>query len=537
MSFSGHTLRNLCALASLGLISPACQGPAQNLSSMPVWVLRSSERAGQTDRPGDRTSAELFAAQGEYESFQIVIQAPAGGLTNVNVSMSDLTDANGNVIGQSRFTLYREHYVRIDQSSPDRGGPNRPRSAGWFTDPLIPFIDPHSGKPPKSAIFTAAPFDVTPSRNQPIWIDVYVPPGTTPGEYTATATITSDEASVNVPVKLTVWNFSLPLKPSMKSVFLYWTSLDSNTVTELLKHKIMPQKLAGNSSSERSLIDTLGLTATTMGFWSGADVSNCWMRPAPSVEEFRHAASSHQRDLVLLNYTADEVDQCTNLYPAMQNWARNMHAAGVRNLVVMTPVSQLFDDGSGNGKPAVDVWVVLPSAYVKSSNMVAQARATGSEIWSYNALVQDGYSPKWLIDFDPIGMRLQAGFISQSLNLTGLLYWRIDRWGTDPWNNVNNQGVFNSSNYPGEGVLVYPGGPAGIAGAVPSIRLKQLRDGIEDYEFVEILKQRGRGDWAREQIQSVGRDWTNWTRDGNALESVRRQLGSEIQRLSAPPTQ
>jgi len=93
-----------------------------------------------------------------------------------------------------------------------------------------------------------------------------------------------------------------------------------------------------------------------------------------------------------------------------------MHAAGVRNLVVMTPVSQLFDDGSGNGKPAVDVWVVLPSAYVKSGNMVAQARSAGGEIWAYNALVQDGYSPKWLIDFDPIGMRLQAGFISQSLN-------------------------------------------------------------------------------------------------------------------------
>jgi len=132
---------------------------------------------------------------------------------------------------------------RIDQSSPDRGGPNR------LGAPLVyrsadPLHRSAHRQPAEGRDLHRAPFDVTPSRNQPIWIDVYVPPGTTPGEYTATANISSDQASVNVPVKLTVWNFALPLKPSMKSVFLYWTSLDSNTVTELLKHKIMPRKLA-----------------------------------------------------------------------------------------------------------------------------------------------------------------------------------------------------------------------------------------------------------------------------------------------------
>src|SRR5437660_986448 len=215
-----HPLRNVCALASLALISPGCQGPAQSQSSMPVWVLTSSERAGQVDLPGQRTSAELFAAQGEYESFQIVVQGPATGLTNINVYMSDLTDANGNIIDHSKFTLYREYYVRVDQSSPDRGGPNRPRSAGWFTDALIPFVDPRTGNPPLGAMYTAAPFDVTASHNQPVWIDVFVPPGTVPGEYNGTASVSSDQGAVIVPVKLTVWNFTLPLKPSMKSVFL-----------------------------------------------------------------------------------------------------------------------------------------------------------------------------------------------------------------------------------------------------------------------------------------------------------------------------
>src|SRR6266404_2402123 len=146
-----HKLRNLCALAALGLIPPACQGPAQSFSPMPVWVLRSLERAGQTDLPGTRTSAELFAAQGEYESFQVVIQGPLAGLANVNVSASDLTDADANAIDRSNITLYREYYVNVNRSSPDRGGPNRPRAPVSYADPLIPFVDPHTGKPPAFA--------------------------------------------------------------------------------------------------------------------------------------------------------------------------------------------------------------------------------------------------------------------------------------------------------------------------------------------------------------------------------------------------
>ena len=52
------------------------------------------------------------------------------------------------------------------------------------------------------------------------------------------------------------------------------------------------------------------------------------------------------------------------------------------------------------------------------------------------------------------------------------------------------------------------------------------------------LKRLGRGDWALEIAQGIAPDWTNWTRDGNALESSRRQLGNELQRISAlaPPT-
>ena len=162
-----------------------------------------------------------------------------------------------------------------------------------------------------------------------------------------------------------------------------------------------------------------------------------------------------------------------------------MHQAGIKNLISMSPTPALYNDGSGTGRSAVDIWVLLPVMYNNSKTQVGEVLKKGDSVWSYNTLVQDAYSPKWLIDFDPVNFRIQPGFISQSLNLTGLLYWRVDKWPSDAWNNVNNAGTYSSANYPGEGMLVYPGQPVGVKGVVASMRLKWLRDGVEDYDYVQ----------------------------------------------------
>ena len=62
-------------------------------------------------------------------------------------------------------------------------------------------------------------------------------------------------------------------------------------------------------------------------------------------------------------------------------------------------------------------------------------------------------------------------------------------------------------------MLVYPGQPVGVKGVVASMRLKWLRDGVEDYDYVQILKDLGKADLALQISRSVGPDWTNWTRD------------------------
>lgn len=518
---SNFALYVLSALFLAGMAS-AQSGPI-------VWTAPSLQRVGPSDAAGSGTRAQLYAGKGEYESFQIIVKAPSGGLSNVNVTVSDLTSGAGQTISKSNIALFREQYVNVTSSSPNWGGSNQPLPPGWYPDGLIPFVDANTGLPAAGGTIKAVPFSLSVGGNQPIWVDVFVPRSAAAGLYSGSYTVTSGQGTVTGQISLHVWNFTLPLKPTLKSSFAYWTADSLAAEQELLRNKVSPLNVS--TLNQLGLINNFGMSTSNMGYFSGADVSTCTMSAAPSVAQFQAAAAAQQPGLYLFDYSADEIDNCPSLFTTVKQWGHNMHQAGINNLITMSPNTALFDDGSGTGRSAVDDWVMLPVMYDSALSTIPQALAKGDELWSYNTLVQDAYSPKWEIDFAPINFRIEPGFISQSLNLTGLLYWRIDDWNSSPWTNPNNAGVFSSSNFPGEAVLVYPGSTVGVTGVAPSMRLKWIRDGVEDYEYVNLLKKAGKGTWAVQIAQSVGLNWTTWTRDINALASARMQLGQQLDAL------
>jgi hypothetical protein len=160
-------------------------------------------------------------------------------------------------------------------------------------------------------------------------------------------------------------------------------------------------------------------------------------------------------------------------------------------------IKVLFDDGLGTGRSAVDVWTMLPLNFdlaeqdkTDGLSNVAYVLQKDDKVWSYNAEVQDGYSAKWKLDFLPFNYRIQPGFLSQSLGITGLNYYSVTNWISPSTAWINPQGGSDLDAYPGEGILVYPGAPAGLKGVAPSMRLKYIRDGVQDYEYVQQLKSR-----------------------------------------------
>jgi hypothetical protein len=510
-----------------------------------IWTASSLDRVGRwTAPPSVQATSTLSAAKGEYTSFQVVMKAHERGLEIMNVTSSDLIESTGRTIPAQNVSLFREHYLYVNRSSPDWKGTNRPLGPDWYPDALIPFVDPNTGAKPRNAMYHAVPAHIAAGENQPIWVDVFVPYQAVAGHYTGHLSVTTNEGTASITMSLTVWNFAMPHQPSLRSSFAFWTAGTKPAVEELMRNRVMPQKLAFVVCKdvtcpelvglERDLAQKYGLTNTDTGMWSGGDRKNCTMRPAPSVQDFQKLSANHLPGVYLFNYTADEIESCPSLIPKLKLWARNMHAAGIKNLVAMVPDPALYNESPASQRPTVDIWGVLPRGYDLAGPRIREVQKQGSEVWSYNAVVQDAYSPKWQIDFAPINYRIQAGFLSQSLGLTGLLYWRIDNWSADPWNQVNNSGTFSSNNYPGEGMLVYPGQQAGVTGVVASMRLKQLRDGVQDYDYIQKLKQMGRGDWALSQSRAVAADWSHWTQNNEKLLDIRRRLGEEIDHLSSP---
>ena len=82
--------------------------------------------------------------------------------------------------------------------------------------------------------------------------------------------------------------------------------------------------------------------------------------------------------------------------------------------------------------------------------------------------------------------------------------------------------------YNGEGSLLYPGRDAGYDGVVASLRLKALRDGIEDYELLAILERAGEAAAAEKIVQPLAESWFQWEKSPAAYETARAELAKLI---------
>ena len=490
-----------------------------------VWTAGAMTDISMNDLPQKSKSIHLAAARGEYEAFQIVIQAPPGNLSNVDVRVSNLYrkySDRGGVIDRDNITLYREHYLYVDRPSPSGWEKNPTRGAGWYADALIPFVEPKTGKDLTDAAIDAVPFDLEMGKNQPIWVDIFVPRDILAGEYQGTFTVDSDRGKTRGEILLTVWDFELPLKPTMNSLFDVWQNRGDSTAIEFVKHKVMPGKLRGGDNKQK-LINEWGLNSVRLPYWSGANYQTCQMDPPPTTEQLKTAASPYPDDVLVYVFSVDEIDECQSLEKEIAQWGNNIHAAGIEHLAVMKPRPELYD--------AIDIWVVQPKMYAEAKQEIIEVMQQQDRVWFYTGH-QTEYSPQWNLDSSPINFRIPQGFIAQNLGLTGVLYWQADRWTEDPWQQVYvyEQG---KRNFPGDGTMIYPGKEVGIAGVVPSMRLKWIREGVEDYEYIEILKQLGLEDWALEISRSVGADWKNWTQSTQRLAKARIELGNKIEEVSS----
>ena len=584
-------MRRLVALSLLVLLAAQPARGDDAPGRIHLSALGSMERIGQGQEPHGPPEVKIEAARGEVESFQVVVSARDGSLVVTQADVSDFVGDAGARIGKNNIALFREEYVWVRRSTPHASLP-----PGLYADPLVPFVNPASGRPlgPPSRSrgrqgessratgfdIYALPFEVFDGQNQPIWVDIRVPEDARPGIYRGTVTVSARGGREAVlPMTLEVWDFTLPPGPTHPNHFGNFQGVtyyfdcerDSDRYREiemhycraLAEHRLnppLPSSLLPEVQSDGSLkilpdrhkalvqfMNDLHVTSFEIPRAPFARLPRSTDRPgynevSPAEREKAHRYYRQYYDYLKANgweqraylYMLDEPNS-REAYEQVLALGKMVHEAvpELKRLVVEQTYTQ--NPTWPDIDPAIDIWCPL-WAFIDEPS-IRRKIADGDEVWSYTALAQrtPPYHPEyeelrdkdpayWHID-QPLAVYRMPTWVNWRYGITGLLYWTTITRMHDPW---ANPAFAHSQTFNGGGFLLYPGTACGVDGPIACIRLKNLRDGMEDYEYFAILQKR-QGQAAVDKIvRQTAPNWWAFSRNPATIQAARRELAKAI---------
>jgi hypothetical protein len=537
-----------------------------------VWVAPESVKVRPGDRPGTQKAAVIEAARNEFEAFHVVLDGGASGLAGATVTTSALTGPGGATIDGGDIRIYREGWYNVSTPSSVVG------ATGRWPDIMIPAVDEVANEPRN-----AFPVDVPAGSQQPVYVEVHVAADAAPGVYTGTVHVTAKGFTADVPVTLGVHGFTLPSTSSLRTAFgMFWSGAciahfgsfeacgqDEGTARMIqlytrfaLDHRITidqsvytgPTRLPQGGFDWPSwdaiyapLLDGTGGTRL-----KGAKLTSvrfAWTRDAASYKEWAsHFKQKGWFDRTF-DYTCDEPPAACS-WSGLADTANTAHAGdpafrtlstttidkakanGVDSVLdTLVPIiNELNPIDASNTRPEYDAWLAG-----------APARR---QIWSYQSCMSDGCNivgqetgwPSYMIDAPALYNRAME-WHSWRNRVEGELYYETMYAFTrgDAW---TNQYYFGGN---GDGTLFYPGTPAKIGGKtdvpIASFRMKMIRAGLEDYEYLKALADAGDPKMADDEAAKLAPAGNQFTTDPAALDAARHRIAARIDELkgySAP---
>lgn len=557
------------------LIVASAMTADQAWSDWRVWTLTQTQRVLRDEPAGSGALVQLAAARNEWESFQILIRCDVP-VRGVNLEAADLVGPAGAMLPAAHARLFRQHQLELTVGT-YRNDNFKP---GWYPDPLIPWKHPLTRKPLAGARFSALSFDLPADQTHGFWVDLHVPSGAAPGVYRGTYRMTADGGrTAEIPVTLTVWDFELPRVSTMQTALgspaqrmrgYYrqraveghekepsdWAAVETQCAEMLTRHRINATPPSGSLTPQaqpdgtyripeeqiralREFVDRYHVNALQVPHPTSVvkdpelqrEKLHAWLASWD-----RAAAELDRPQVTFFTYLKDEPND-EEAYKYVQKWGRAIRAANsaYKVLVVEQTWPQKGTGGAdadwGDLYGAVDIWCPLFSLFRPES--AARRRALGETVWTYTALCQREPTPWWHIDFPLLNYRVPA-WIAWRYRIRGLLYWGgMSFWQQvdDPWTDpktLDRRDRNPKLLYNGEGSIVYPGRAVGYDGIAPSLRLKALRDAIEDYEYLAILERSGLASQAEKLILPLAGSWFQWETDPAAYEKARAKLAEMI---------
>ena len=487
----------LVALASLVALSAhAATGAAQAAA---IGVYPSSTTFGLTSAPaGASKQISLDMAIGETEDAVVLVTGAQG------VAVTTTLDGPVNV--DLRFG----HYIRF---------------GGKLIADALPVWD-GSSRP-------------TEQRNQPIWFQFRTPAGTPAGTYTGSVQVSADGVPTTIPITIKVFPVTLPapnqVAGSLLTAFNVAGQSYSNKVASLggpngsvtapqlyaflANYRISPsswgygapEAKSGYTTDKRWWHDRSGLMTAEVGAREFAAMSipisnnrtsaaNDIAKISPNAPEtwcsYLQAVHTfwQQHDwLASFPYLYGQDEPGLAGFQLVARQAKALHQCfpGGNELVTGNPSDTnrfLWNGGSDD----VDVWVVLASRYYGKYTNPAQVQAHESNATEKLKLIEQARKHAQIWTYTYAGTKTPGFQATEPLSdarlffewaalehVTGVLYGE----GTTTYGSGN---PLQSVDKGGEFVLLYPGAD----GPIPSARLEQIRDGIEDWEILNIVRQK-----------------------------------------------
>jgi hypothetical protein len=200
-------------------------------------------------------------------------------------------------------------------------------------------------------------------------------------------------------------------------------------------------------------------------------------------------------------------------------------------------------------KGAVDIWTPLINCiedkpgfdpYCKQSaprNSYQSELNAGKHLWWYQSCASHGCNivggdyfrgwPSYMIDASPVSNRIFQ-WLAWKYGIEGELYFNtVEAYPkNDPWEDVY---LFGGN---GDGTLFYPGRPDRIGGTtdipIKSIRLKLIREGLEDYEYLTLAQRNGLGSLAQAVTRAEATSLYQWDHRPESLYAARKRLGEAL---------
>ena len=169
---------------------------------------------------------------------------------------------------------------------------------------------------------------------------------------------------------------------------------------------------------------------------------------------------------------------------------------------------------------SVDIWCPQVQEYQKHQTAFEEQRALGDKIWYYTCCFPGGPWLNRLLDMELLRPAL-LGWAGALYNLDGFLHWGLNHYR--PEQNPFTQSVVKHGEHnslpAGDTHIIYPGPD----GPWSSLRLEAHREGFEDYELLQQLRER-----IPQQVEAiihkVLRGFDDYTKDVATFRATRKTL-------------